>query len=48
MNGGDEAGFLEACKTGDEDKVRAMLDENPALAHCRDHAPFSSPAFQPP
>jgi ankyrin repeat protein len=35
MNGGDEAGFLEACKTGDEDKVRAMLDENPALASSR-------------
>ena len=35
MNRGVEAGFLEACKTGDEDKVRAMLDENPVLASSR-------------
>ena len=32
MSSGDAVGFLEACKAGDETTVRAMLEQDPALA----------------
>jgi len=35
MISGDAAGFFEACKAGDDDKVRAMLDADPAVASVR-------------
>ena len=31
MSSGDVMGFLEACKAGDDGRVRAMLDEDPSL-----------------
>ena len=35
MSSGDVAGFLDACKAGDDDRVRAMLDEDPSLVSSR-------------
>jgi ankyrin repeat protein len=35
MSSGEAADFLEACKAGDEAKVRAMLDADPSLASGR-------------
>jgi len=35
MISGDAAGFFEACKAGDDGKVRAMLDADPAIASVR-------------
>jgi ankyrin repeat protein len=35
MSSGDAAGFLEACKAGDDRTVRAMLEQDPSLASSR-------------